>query len=141
MHRLHQALRSCRTCVAVVNQFVPPVTEYVRLAAIRVRKAWSIFEIDLLCEMDERGEAFSVPCSLSNVLHLQPYATLLRGYQQGESLDQPVVPVRRLQGSLAFDPSVAEQDYPELVPQLSEYLSAALLPDFAGFAADLADLS
>lgn len=122
-------------------RFVPPVTEYVRLAAIRVRRPPDTFEIDLLCETDELGDAFPVPCTLDSMLHLQPYATLLRGYQQGESLDQPVVPVRRFQGSVSFDTHVAELDYPELVTQLHEHLSADRLPDFASLAADLTDLS
>lgn len=141
MRFAHRALRSCNTCVASVKRFVPPVTEYVRLAACLVTPVHGTCEVRLRCETDERGDAFDVACSLDSVLHLQPYAALLRGYQQGESIDQPVVPVRRFRGALTFDPAVAELDYPELVTQLNQRLDSGLLPDFVSFAADLTDLS
>lgn len=120
---------------------MPPFTEYVRLASIRVTPVQGSFEIQLLCEEDEHIEAFRAQCSSDCALHLRPYATWLRSYLNGESVDQPVIPVRLRNGAAVFDPGAAEADHPELVTHLNQFLNAGLLPSSEDFAANSHGLS
>lgn len=116
-------------------------SEYVRLAAIRATPVQGSVEIHLVCEEDELVDSFRAHCTSCCALHLRPYASWLRSYQQGDSVDQPVIPVRHCNGAAMFDPSVAERDHPELLSDLNQFLNASVVPGFGDVAGFLADLS
>lgn len=108
--------------------FVPAATQYVRLAAICVTQRTGSFEVQLLCEEDEGVDAFRVSCVSTCAFYLRPYAQWLRAYLQGESVDQPIIPVRFAGGSAAFDQGAAELDHPELADELIQFLNAGQTP-------------
>lgn len=136
-----QAATFTPLCDAAVPQLALSVPEYVRLVSIRATPVQGSFEIQLLCEEDEHTEAFRAQCSSACAFYLRPYAIWLRSYLHGDSVDQPVIPVRLRNGATTFDPGTAEQDHPELVAQLNQFLNAGLVPSLGDVATDLKGLS